>query len=233
MLRVQIAIEAVNDDAEGGFRRAKEAGFTAVAVQLAGGTGGSGQAARQEGLTLAAVVATDSGADEPSVGGRDAAIQAWRERIEQARAAGAHLLISPLEYLGSAARFDERLRLAMEGLRGLRFDAERCGVRLAVRLGAGLDGWAAGTVREFIDGVNSHWVGCEVTLTDSRSLEALSILTHRVAAIRMEEPGAWMPADRAALAAVLREVDFDGVVLVADARGAEWIREAVLAGGGD
>ncbi len=211
LLRVQIAIEAGGDG-------------------TAGGTSGSVQAARPQGFALAA---TDSGVDETSAGGRDAAIQEWRGRIAQARAAGSDLLILPLEFSGSAARFDERLRLALEGLRGLRFDAERCGVRLAVRLGVGLDEWAANAVREFVDGVNSFWVGCEVTLTDSRSLVALSILTHRVAAIRIEEPGAWGPADRAALATVLREVDFDGVVVIVDAPGAERFREAILSGGGE
>lgn len=225
-MRVRVAIEVDSDDATGGFRRAKESGFTVVGVRRFRGAIDFGAAVRSNGLELGAVVASELPASDTAMN-RDEMIAAWRVQLEQVRAAGGDLLILPLDFAGPSKRFDERLRLAMDGLRGLRFAAERFGVRIAVRLGVSLDGWAAEAVREFVDGVNSYWVGCEVTLTDSRSVEALTLLTHRVAALRIERPGAWEASDRAALAAVVRAVDFDGVVIVADEPGAERIREAL------
>jgi len=224
-LRVRVSIEVDSDDAVGGIRRATELGIRIVGVRLRGALD-FGEAVRNKGLELGSVIATEMPASAVATG-REGIVQAWRVQLEQVRAAGGELLILPLDFAGSSARFDERLRVAMDALRGLRFAAERFGVRIAVRLGVALDVWAAEAVREFFDGVNSYWVGCEVTMIDSRSLEALTILTHRVAAIRIEQPGAWEAPDRAALAAALRAVDYDGDVIVADEPGAERIREAL------
>lgn len=123
----------------------------------------------------------------------DAGYPAWCDALAAARSHAIPLVVGPLANASSAltARHDDVFRFAIDSLRKMRFDAERCGARMGLRVEPGL-GWSAADLRELIDEANSFWVGIEFDVSvpardasTDPAASALELLTHRVVAVRL------------------------------------------------
>lgn len=145
-----------------------------------------------DGFRVAAIVAPQALIDPTQPDLFDAGYPAWCDALTAARSQSIPLLVGQLADPphDAPARHDDLFRYAIDSLRKLRFDAERCSVRMAVQVGPRL-AWSVADVRELIDEANSFWVGVEFDFSSAASPthaeDALALLAHRVVAVRVRE----------------------------------------------
>jgi hexulose-6-phosphate isomerase len=123
--------------------------------------------------------------------------------------------LSPaVEALGGAA-IDDSYHLAGESLLRLRFEAQRRAVAIACcvpgdrMLGAPLE------TRDFLDRINSPWVGADLDLSPSTKrnpCDWVAVLTHRIRSVTIDELIA--KSHGAAVAASLRSAAYDGYAVL-------------------
>lgn len=153
------------------------------------------EAALAAGLRLAALTSdTPLISDAPTAADRrepvaHAAAPAVLRLLSLAQALRARTLSLPLHTDAPAfGRPHDRARAALDALRAARFDAERHGCRLAVRMHAPPDWLSPLAARDLFDLANSCWVGLEVSTRWPGVVDWIDTLTHRVAAIRLDAP---------------------------------------------
>lgn len=174
------------------------------------------EAALSAGLRLAVLTSdTPLISDSPTAADRrepaaHAAAPAVLRLLSLARALHARTLSLPLHTDAPAfGRPHDRARAALDALRAARFDAERHGCRLAVRMHAPPDWLSPLAARDLFDLANSCWVGLEVSTRWPSAVDWIDTLTHRVAAIRLDAPAPIAPP-----AAALSRARFHGPILV-------------------
>ncbi len=168
---------------------------SAVAVVGGAGLNAALESGRAGEFRIAAIVVPQPLTDPRQPELFDSGYPAWCDTLIAAREPRVPLVIGSLAEAapGNSFRHDDTFRFAIDSLRKIRFDAERCGVRLAVQARAEL-GFSVGDMRELIDEANSYWVGMEVEASGPDLVadvaDSLAVLTHRVIAVRLRNAAA-------------------------------------------
>lgn len=161
--------------------------------------------------------------------------------LESARRLGARCLNLTLPFVigesGEACvhSYQDSLNLAFELLHGLRFEAERTGVAIALEASAGGTLMSPVELRELIDAANSWAVGACIDVprlaAAGRLEDWITTLGRRIHAIRVDVGLQRHPVtrtDRVAIVAALDAVSYEGLVSLTGGASPELMRSAAV-----